>query len=123
MSKVNIWVGFINMSKNEFSAYFQIDQNDVEKGSGGCQFCKDVDINWYDDDLIGVYKSDSNEDLNITLEELPIAPEEIEKVYNKCLEKNIKKANALFYYADSEVTVDENKKYNDLFYIDLFNWE
>lgn len=124
MSKVHVWVGYTTKTKIEFSNYFEISKNAINKELGGCLFCNDININWYDDDLIGVYKSDSNDDLRVTLDELPISPEEIEKVYSVCLEKNIAKANALFYYADADIVISNtNKKYNGLTYIGCFLWD
>lgn len=121
MSKVHVWVGYTTKTKLEFSNYFKISKDAVNEGLGGCLFCKDININWYDDDLIGVYKSDSNDDLQVTLDELPISPEEIEKVYSVCLEKNVVKANALFYYADANIVISNTtKKYNGLTYIGCF---
>jgi hypothetical protein len=120
MSKIHIWIGESGKSKAEFSEYYI----DINLGIKESQFCKDLNINWYDDDLIGVYKSDSNNDLQITIKELPISPEKIQEVYELCIRKEIQQANALFYYADSNLLVnDKNKKYNDLTYIGCFDWD
>ena len=124
MSKIHIWVGESKKSKKEFSEYFQNNQNDIDLGIGSCPFCKDIGINWYDDDLIGVYKSDSNNDLKITLDELPISPQKTQEVYNICMSKNIKNANALFYYSDANLIItNKDKKYNDLIYIGCIDWD
>lgn len=94
MSKVHIQIGYTTKSKSEFSRYFIINENT------GLSFCR-VNITWYDEDLIGVYKSDFNDNLQTTLEELPISPDEIKKIFHICTNMNITKANALFYYADA----------------------
>ena len=118
MSKVHVWIGYTTKSKLEFSRYFIINENT------GSSFCSDLNIAWYDEDLIGVYKSDFNDNLQTTLEELPISPDEIIKAYHICLNMNITKANAMFNYADADLAVlDLKKKYNDLIYIGCYDWD
>lgn len=118
MSKIHIWVGETQKSDEEFYKYFENNMEDIRKEISGSPFAKDIGIIWYDDDFIGIYKSDSNNDLRIALDELPISPEKMQEVYDICINKNIKNANALFYYADGSITIiDKSKKYNDLTYI------
>ncbi|WP_336618558.1 immunity 22 family protein [Bacteroides acidifaciens] len=124
MSKMHIWIGYTTKSKSEFSQYFIINNNLENDKKEEPSFCNDLNITWYDEDLIGIYKSDSNDNLQITLEELPISPDEIKKAYDVCLDLNITKANALFYYADAELVVfDLEKKYNELIYIGCYDWD
>ncbi|MBC8137522.1 MAG: immunity 22 family protein [Fibrella sp.] len=40
-----------------------------------------------------------------------------------CDAKGFTKANAMFFYTDAELQIpDPNKKYNDLTYIGVFDW-
>ncbi|RZJ93795.1 MAG: hypothetical protein EOO60_04485 [Hymenobacter sp.] len=121
MSKIHVWLGMSSKSKEEFSRYFEINQADKEAGVGASQFDKDIHIKWYDDDLIGVYYS-ASDDLDAALDELPTSPASIQAIYDKCAELSITQANAMFYYEDVDLQIaDPEKKYNDLTYIGVFD--
>jgi Immunity protein 22 len=110
-------------SKNEkaFSRYFEINPVDKELGVGASQFDKDVNIKWYDDDLIGIYYSESD-DLDTAIDEIPTSPSSLDEIRNRCDELGISKANAMFYYEDSELQIaDASKKYNGISYLGVFN--
>lgn len=120
MAKIHVWLGMNSQGRKEFSRYFEINPADRDAGIGASQFDKDILINWYDDDLIGVYYSDAN-DLEAALEELPTSPAALDAIRNKCREFGITEANAMFYYEDAELEIAEpNKKHNDLTYLGVF---
>ena len=61
MSKVHVWIG-INYDE-DFDRYFELDNRnhdmDIDDPEYSvCQFCKDINERWYDEDLIGVYIPD-----------------------------------------------------------------
>lgn len=121
MSKIHVWIGKTSKDKESFSRYFEINPSERDAGTGASQFDKDVNIKWYDDDLIGVYY-DENYSLETLIDELPISPEVQESIQARCIELEIKEANAMFYYEDADLTVsDVAKKYNDLTYIGSFD--
>ncbi|MGI4737445.1 MAG: immunity 22 family protein [Janthinobacterium lividum] len=121
MSKIHVWLGMSSKSEEEFSRYFEINQADKEAGIGASQFDKDIHIKWYDDDLIGVYYSTSD-DLAAALDELPTSPPSIQAISDKCAALDITHANALFYYEDADLrVVDSTKKYNELTYLGIFD--
>ena len=122
MTKIHVWLGLTEKSKNEFGRYFEIDESNKVTGVGASQFDKDLDIEWYDDDLIGSYYNEENDSLEQALSELPISSLTVERVRRTCLEMTINKANAMFYYEDAElIVIDENRKYNTLTYIGIFD--
>jgi hypothetical protein len=121
MAKIHVWIGMSSKNREEFSRYFAINAADRDAGIGASQFDKDIHIKWYDDDLIGVYYSDTNE-LEAALDELPTSPDSLAAIGSKCRELGITEANALFYYEDAELKIAEpDKKYNELTYIGVFD--
>jgi len=121
MAKIHVWIGMSSQSREEFSRYFEINPADREAGIGASQFDKDIHIKWYDDDLIGVYYSDTP-DLEAALDELPTSPDSLAAIADKCRELGITEANAMFYYEDADLVISEpDKKYNELTYIGVFD--
>lgn len=123
MDTIHVWIGFSLKKLEEFEQYFAINSIDRDAGTGASQFDKDININWYDDDLIGVYFNEHSNDLEATLDELPVASETVERqIRSRCAELNIIKANALFYYTDSSIVIPyTDKKYNGLTYLGAFD--
>lgn len=121
MSKIHVWLGMSSKSREEFSRYFAINLADHDAGIGASQFDKDIHINWYDDDLIGVYYSDTP-DLEAALDELPTSPASLAAICDKCRELGITEANAMFCYEDAELEIAEpDRKYNELIYLGVFD--
>jgi hypothetical protein len=121
MTKIHIWAGVTSQSTEDFQQYFEINTVDRDAGIGASQFDKDVNMNWYDDDLIGVYYSDAD-DLDTALDMLPVSVNALAVIRATCIEKGVNKANALFYYEDAELEIkDRDKKYNGLTYIGVFD--
>jgi hypothetical protein len=121
-SKIHVWIGVSPKSREEFSQYFIINLEDRAAEIGTSQFGKDVNIQWYDDDLIGVYYNEANTALEEAVEEIPTSPNSIQEIRERCAELNINKANAMFYYEDAELRIIQPKeKYNGLTYLGVFN--
>lgn len=121
MAKIHVWLGMSSKSREEFSHYFEINPANRDAGIGASQFDQDIRINWYDDDLIGVYYS-STPTLEDALDELPTSPASLAAIRNKCRALSITEANALFYYEDAELEIVEpDKKYNELTYLGVFD--
>ena len=56
------------------------------------------------------------------LNKMAVDAKEFEKILEICSKKGITSANASFYYTDALTLInDVEKKYNDLFYIGLFD--
>lgn len=123
MDTIHVWLGTISSSVEEFNQYFAINPDDRDAGISASQFDKDVYIKQYDDDLIGVYYQQDNDNLDNAIEEIPTASADIEQlIRDKCAELGIAKANAMFYYTDADLEVsDVAKKYNGLTYIGAFD--
>ena len=120
-NKIHVWVGMSSKSKQEFSRYFDVNPVDKELGVGASQFDKDVIIKWYDDDLIGVYYGESD-DLEAAIDEIPTSPASLDEIRSRCSELGIDKANAMFYYEDSELQLaDTSRKYNEITYLGVFD--
>ena len=116
MNKIYLWLGFTTKSEEEYWDYFS--DND-----GTPQFCIDTNLDWLDQDFMGYYYNADSDNLQNTVENTPESG-----LYEVMLEaaskKKISKANAMFYYTgDDIVSVDENKTYNDLIFVGVFDWE
>lgn len=122
MDTIHVWIGEVSVTTEEFSSYFVIDPADRDAGVGASQFDKEVGTGWYDDDLVGVYYRSNSNDLAAALDEIPATPEALAQIQAKCSELGITKANAMFYYTDSDLVIaDAAKKYNSLTYLGAFD--
>jgi hypothetical protein len=123
MDTIHVWIGNLSISAEEFNQYFAINEADKDAGVGASQFDKDIHIEWYDDDLIGVYYQRENNSLDDAIEEIPTASADVEEqIRNRCAELGITEANAMFYYTDSDLRItDTAKQYNGLTYVGAFN--
>ncbi|QAV23857.1 immunity 22 family protein [Proteus hauseri] len=124
-NKVHLWMGSNFASDAEYLDYFELDY--LEAGIDDpnykiCEFCQDLGITWYDHDFIGVIPRYQN---NVTLDEIlleaAVDERELSLVKAKCETLGIESANAIFWYQDPELSISENKSYNNLKYIGLFN--
>lgn len=124
---VHLWIGSNFSSEENYMEYFKLDysvEGDFDNPDYKlCGFCKDIGIQWYDEDFIGIIPRQDNE---VTLDEIlieaAIDQDEWISVKKHCDKLGIKKANALFWYQDAELTIDEsiNNQYNELKYIGVF---
>ncbi|MGE7954845.1 immunity 22 family protein [Lysinibacillus xylanilyticus] len=125
MSKVHVWVGINN--DEDFFSYFELDYSnpDIDIDDPNykvCQFCKDINEKWYDEDFIGVYVEDELKDVTLYLEELCVSKETLLEIQKICVEKKLEKVNAMFYYMDPDIVINDTEKlYNKLTYIGKFN--
>ena len=116
MDKIYVWIGFTTKSEKEYWDYFS--QED-----GKPQFCIDTGVDWLDEDFMGYYYSTDSEDLREAVENTPESGL-YDTIYEDCINKGIENANAMFYYTGDEIEkIDENKKYNDLTFIGVYDWE
>ncbi|GIM58022.1 immunity 22 family protein [Capnocytophaga canimorsus] len=115
MKKIHIWIGSFVGTDKEFEVYF-------EQKNEACQFCLDIGIDEYDEDLIGIIPPITNH-VNISelLEKIPVDESEISNIIIKCKELGVNKGNAIFYYLDSTINIIDNIRFNQLKYIGKFN--
>jgi hypothetical protein len=125
MSKVHVWIGINNSDDETFEKYFELDYNvDVEMDDPEymvCQFCVDIKTEWYDEDMIGVYKIDHLINVEEALEEIPVSKDTLLEINTICVRKGIKKINAMFFYTDTDIKItDTDKLFNGLVYLGEF---
>ncbi|MEL4445332.1 immunity 22 family protein [Acinetobacter baumannii] len=115
-TKLHLWLALTEISEQEYWDYF-------DDSEGLPNFCKEVGLDWLDQDFMGYYFDKEVDDLKFIIEETP-EPEYHEKMLKDCLEKGINKANAMFYYwGDDPIKVSKDKKYNTLTYIGEYEWD
>jgi hypothetical protein len=126
-NKVHLWIGTTRKSEEKYEAYFELDystEGDFEDPKYKvCQFCKDIGEAWYDEDFIGIIpRQDKPIDLDELLVEAAIDVSQWKRVKRICADYGIKKANAMFWYANSELKLRKPYKesYNGLKYIGVF---
>ena len=125
MSKVHIWLGINESDDETFEEYFELDYNtDVEMDDPeyeACQFCVDIKTEWYDEDMIGVYKIDHLISVEEALEEIPVSKETLLEINTICVGKGIENVNAMFFYTDADLKItDTDKLFNGLVYLGGF---
>jgi len=122
-SKVHVWIG--TNYDEDYDSYFELDYDcdDIDDPNYEvCQFCKDINEKWYDEDRIGVYQNSELVDARMLLEDLSVDGGILAEIENICHKKNIRKANAMFFYINSDIVVsDKNKLYNKLIYLGVFD--
>ena len=117
MKKIHLWIGFTSKTEKEYEEYFDQDSNTS-------QFGKDIGIEEYDEDFIGIIPLFEQEvDVNDILDEIPIDDDCIESVLSECKRLDIEKVNAVFYLTDAsvEITKPYKENYNGIKYIGLFD--
>lgn len=127
-NKVHVWIGTNFSSEEEYMEYFELDYS-VEGDFNNpnyrqCAFCKDIGIQWYDDDFIGMIPRHKQEvSLDEILLDAAVDQDELSLVKSECDNLGIKKANAIFWYQDPNLVIKRPIKdqYNWLKYIGLFN--
>ena len=124
-TRVHIWVG--NNFDINFHKYFELD-NSLDKDIYDddyqvCGFCKDIGEKIYLEDLFGVVQNETKLDIRSLLIEVPgISDLVLSEIIEVCNKKEISEANAMFYYANPNLSIKKNDKlYNKLAYIGLFD--
>jgi len=121
-SKAHVWLG-VNFDE-DYESYFELDYDTEDMDDPSykvCGFCRDIGVKWYDEDWIEVCQEPDLVDLDTLLSDLSVSDDGIENIKARCVEKGIDKVNALFSYIDSSLKIDENKLYNKLVYMGMYN--
>ncbi|XLX40460.1 immunity 22 family protein [Ectopseudomonas mendocina] len=124
---VHVWVGSNFSQEDEYMSYFEIDhstEGDFDDPNYKlCGFCRDLGIVWYDEDFIGIIPRCEHEvSLDEILTEAAVDEDELPLVKARCEKLGIKKANAIFWYQDADLVLEQPIKdsYNGLKYIGVF---
>lgn len=121
MTHIHVWIGTFIGSEEDFNQYLEVDKVRVKLGVGGSQFDRDIGLNWYDEDHIGVYHSTTNLSLKAAVDEIIGASGMLEDIYNLCLSKGINEANTMLYYFNDDLeVVTSDRLSNGLVYIGVF---
>ncbi|KIO74626.1 hypothetical protein TH53_25350 [Pedobacter lusitanus] len=123
---IHVWAGTSDKTEEQFYKYF--DQSKFQKDNSDSnlrsQFGKDLDLqDVYDEDWITIYYSRKKISIQMAIEELPVWDDQIEVgIYQACVGKGLSTVNAIFCYADDNLSMDKPlKSYNNLIYIGCFN--
>lgn len=116
MKKIHIWIGSYFDGIEKYEEYFNQD-------NPPCQFCKDIGIEEYDDDFIGIIPLFCDEVNILTLLlEAPVEESEKNKILKRCGALGLEKGNVIFYLTDSSIYInDAENVYNGLLYIGIYN--
>ena len=114
-TKLNLWIGLTEITENQYWQYF-------DDNNGKAEFCKQVGLDWLNQDFMGYFFSNIPVDIEQVINETP-EPNHHKKMLEDCLKLGIKKANAMFYYwGENPINSEHTKKYNTLFYIGAYDW-
>jgi len=133
MTKIHIWIGTFKTEK-EFKQYidqskylkaWQMYNDGDEKYVGDeepdkdlrCIFCKEINIDFYDEDLIVFQFNKKSEDIN---QLISIIPTDTNKLIKICKQKKLEKGNSLIYYTDEEVNEKDSLKCKSMTYVGVF---
>jgi hypothetical protein len=126
--KVHLWIGATHKPEDEYMEYFELDNSTEgdfdDPNYKVCQFCKDIGEVWYDEDFIGIIpRLEKEVDLDEILVEAAVDEKELDKIKEICAGYGIKKANAIFWYADGDLVVPKpyKEEYNGPKYIGVFD--
>jgi len=119
MSKNHIWIGNFSTEKEfekyiDQSVYFQawnkynnepLQDSEEDKPSNElrCLFCKEIGMDWYDEDFLQIHFEPSG-NFNALLSRIPA---NLKNVLSVCREKNIANGNAFICYSAKEVSKNE----------------
>lgn len=124
---LHVWIGTNFAPDDEYMQYFELDysvESDFDDPNYKvCGFCKDIGVLWYDEDFIGIIPRASVEvSLDEILIESSVDQDELPLLKKRCAELGITKANAIFWYQDADLAIEEPIKdhYNGLKYIGMF---
>lgn len=127
MASIHIWIGTTKKNQEEYDCYFDLDystEGDFDDPEYRvCQFCIDINQKWYDEDMLGnIPLFCDNQPVENLISLVPIYKEEVENILSICSSLGVKSGNAIFYYTDSELVIDEpcRDNYNGLSYIGRF---
>ncbi|MEK9495003.1 immunity 22 family protein [Photorhabdus sp. P32] len=126
-NSVHLWIGNNFSSEDEYMKYFELDYsiegNFDDPNYKLCQFCKDINLQWYDEDFIGIIpRRHENVSIDEILIDAAVDQSEFQSIKDICNRLGIKEANAIFWYQDSELSINPpyKEQYNGLKYIGLF---
>ncbi|AOM41988.1 immunity 22 family protein [Xenorhabdus bovienii] len=126
-NSVHLWIGNNFSSEDEYMKYFELDYsvegNFDDPNYKLCQFCKDIGLQWYDEDFIGIIpRRDESVSIDEILIDAAVDQSEFQSIKDICDRLGIKEANAIFWYQDSELHINPpyKEQYNGLKYIGLF---
>ena len=127
--KAHLWIG--NNHNKNFDEYFELEYYSDhgrwsdDPGYKVCGFCRDIDELWYDHDLLVFDQMAKDLDLESLIWGIfSFSDEILSEIIDICNKKGIYKANAIIFYTGYGVLVKDNQKtYNGLHYIGLFDLE
>lgn len=116
MKKIHIWIGSYFDETEKYEEYFNQD-------NPPCKFCKDIGIEEYDEDFIGMIPLFRDEvDILTLLLEASVEESEKSKILKRCGNLGLEKGNAIFYLTDSSICINDIENvYNGLLYIGMYN--
>jgi Immunity protein 22 len=117
LDRIFLWIGKTTKNQEQFDEYFKLDYSDDKENRKICGFCKDIGVKWYDEDFIGYLKFNEEMSVSEILENVPINPDDIDEVLDKCKELNLEFVNAVYWYSGEIEILSDDKKYNELLYI------
>ena len=124
-----LWIGTNFMPIEKYNKYFELDYSTEDLDDPDykvCDFCKDIGDNWYDEDFLAYPEPLKKEvDIGKLIDKLIFSKLNCkQEIINRCHSLGITKANALFFYKASELTLKKPYKenYNGLKYIGIFKF-
>ena len=133
MAKIHVWIGSFKSEKDfnhyvDQSAYLKAWQmysygdadyegDDEPNENLRCQFCKEINLDTFDDDFIVLQFNKKTEDIK---QLISIIPANVDKLLKACKQKELENSNALIYYTDDDLTKSDASKCKTMTYLGIF---
>lgn len=127
MSKVHIWIGTTTVTEEVYLKYFELDfstEGDFDDPDYKvCGFCSDIEMNWYNEDFIGIVpRFEEEQCISEIIKSTVVNKLGYPKVFEECRNLGITKANTILFYTDAKLELRKsNQRYNGLQYIGVFD--
>jgi hypothetical protein len=133
MAKIHVWIGGFQSEKDfnhyvDQSAYLNAWQmyNDGDDDYEGddepnenlrCQFCKEINLDTFDDDFIVLQFNKTTKDIK---QLISIIPADADKLLKACKQNRLENGNALIYYTDDDLKESDASKCKTMTYLGVF---
>ncbi|AIQ99448.1 immunity 22 family protein [Pluralibacter gergoviae] len=105
---VHVWIGSNHESESDYLQHFSLDYSTdgdfYDLSYKICDFCKMLNLKWYDEDFIGIIpRKEHDIFIDSLLEEVAVDYNEMGSVKDICHKLGIDKANSVLWYSGSDI--------------------
>ncbi|MGE9549587.1 immunity 22 family protein, partial [Snodgrassella sp. CS2] len=116
---IQLWIGNNFLEEEKYQQYFQQFegiQKDVLNPKPRCLFCADIgEIAYITEKLFVLERFSSSQKIEYIIDSIKVNKNEKKRIYEKCIELGISKANAVFWHINNDfsLNIEVQKPYKD----------